>query len=200
MAPAITLEHIRLAAEQLANRHNDTAACSAMLQAEIKAAITPILERYKATLDGYAAAEARAMGRLDELLMAAPNLFAKPRSLAVDGVRCGYKKEADTVDWADDAELIARIRALKPELVPILIRTEESLVLDALGGLDAADRQLLGLRTITGADRRFITVGDNDVEKLARTILADAARRQGEDETPKSAKGKTKAKAAEVAA
>jgi len=196
---SVTLEAIREAAQRLANAHNDTAACAAHLNAEIKAAIAPILERYEATIDQYAANEAAATAYLDGLLMAAPNLFVKPRSLTVDGVRAGYKKSEDTIDWAADAEVIARIKALTPDLAPVLIRSQESLVIDALAGLDDQQRRILGIRTITGIDNRFITVGDNDAEKLARTIIADAARRQGDDEKPKAAKGKAKAKIAEVA-
>ena len=196
MQPPVILEDIRRAAEILANAHNDTAACAAMMQAEIKAAIAPVFARYKETLDGYARAESMARDYLDALLMAAPNLFSKPRSLTVDGVSCGYKRAPDTVDWADDAEVVARIKAIKPELAPILIRTAESLVVDAIAGLDIETRAILGLRTITGADNRYITIGDNDVEKLAKLVIADAARRQGEDDTPKAKTGKAKVKAA----
>lgn len=194
----LTLEEIRRAAEALANRHNDTTACAAMMQAEIKAAIAPVSLRYRAILDGYAAAEQAARDLLDDLLMSAPHLFTKPRSLTIDGVSCGYKRAPDTVDWADDAEVVARIKALTPELAPFLIRTQESLVVDALVGLKAETRAVLGIRTLAGIDNRFITVGDNDVEKLAKIVIADAARRQGDDDKPKAKAGRAKVKAEAV--
>ncbi|MDD5176788.1 MAG: hypothetical protein PHQ05_10240 [Sterolibacterium sp.] len=187
-----TLAQIRAAAETLANAHNDTSGCAALLQAEIKNAIAPILARYKATLDGYAAAEAVAHKNLEELLIANPQLFKKPRSLSIDGVRCGYIKAADTLDWADDAAVIARIKALREDLAPVLIRTQESLVVDALAGVDAKDLVGFGVRTITGADNIFITVGDNDAEKLTKLVIAAAASRQGEEDKPKAARGKAK--------
>lgn len=191
-----TLTEIRQAAENLANRHNDTTGCASLMQAEIKNSIAPILERYKTTVDGYAAAEATAYQALADMLIAAPQLFVKPRSLSVDGVRCGYIKAPDTVDWSDDAEVIARIKALRPDLAPVLIRTQESLVVDALGGVDAKDLASFGVRTIAGADSHFITVGDNDAEKLTKMVIAAAASRQGEDEAPKAKKGKARVKAA----
>lgn len=200
MPEAITLDQIRAAAQQLANRRNDTQACSALLNAEIKSAIAPILERYRPTIDGYAAAEAAALKALDDLLIAAPNLFIKPRSLEVDGVKSGYKKEPDALDWDSDAEVIARIKALRADLAPVLIRTSESLVIDALAQCDADLLRLLGIRTISGADRRYIVINDNDAEKLAKIVIKDAQRRQGEDEAPRATKGKAKARAVEVAA
>lgn len=187
-----TLEQIRDAAQALANRRNDTLGCSALLNAEIKSAIAPVLDRYKLTLDQRAAAEAEAFRLLDSLLAANPQLFTKPRSLTVDGVRCGYKKEPDGLDWTDDADVIGRIKALRPDLAPLLVRTSESLVVDALGGCSAEDLRMLGIRAIAGADRRFITLGDNDIERLAKTILTDAGKRQGEDEAPAKAKSKVR--------
>lgn len=188
----ITLADIRAAAENLANRHNDTSGCAALLQAEIKGAIAPILANYKATLDGYAAAEADAYHQLDQLLIAAPQLFGKPRSLTIDGVRCGYMKAADSLDWDNDAAVITRIKALKPDLADVLIRTQESLVVDALAGVDSKDLVTFGVRTITGADNSFITVSDNDAEKLTKLVIAAANSRQGEEDKPKAAKGKAK--------
>lgn len=193
--PNITLVDIRDAAQRLANAHNDTAATAALMNAEIKSVIAPILEKYKGTVDTYAVAEVAARATLDGLLIAAPNLFVKPRSLTVDGVRCGYLKAPDTLDWDDDDAVIARIKALRPDLVPVLIRSRESLIIDALAGLDANALVTFGIRTVTGADAHFMTVGDNDAEKLTRIVIAAAASRQGEEDAPKTKKGKAKAKA-----
>lgn len=196
MNTPITLEQIRAAAERLSNAHNDTSGNAALMQAEIKSAIAPIFDKYKTTLDAYAAAEASAQADLNALLIAAPQLFVKPRSLTVDGVRCGYLKAADSIDWGDDAAVIARIKALLPDQATLLIRTQESLVADALAGLDPKDLVKIGVRTVTGADNHFITVSDNDVEKLTKLVIAAAASRQGEDDKPKVAKGKAKVRVA----
>lgn len=189
----ISLAQIRGAAEYLSARHNDTAGCAALLQAEIKGAIAPILERYKTTLDGYAAAEAEAHAWLADLLIRAPHLFVKPRSLAVDGVKAGYRKAEDTLDWDDDEVVAKRIGALFPQHYDLLVRTKVSLVLDALVTLDAENLRRIGVRTVTGADQHYIVVGDNDAEKLTKLVIAAAASRQGEDDKPRAAKGKAKA-------
>lgn len=193
MSTTPTLADIRVAAEYLAARHNDTTAEAAVLQAEIKSSIAPILVCHKTTLDAYAAAEAAALAQLTELLVRSPHLFVRPRSLAVDGVKAGYRKAEDTLDW-DDAEVVAkRILALLPQQYDLLVRTEVSLVVDALGALSPDDLQKIGVRTITGADAHYITVGDNDAEKLTKLVIAAAAARQGEDDKPRATKGKAKA-------
>lgn len=191
----ITLDTIRELSQRLANAHNDTAATAALLNAEVKAAIAPILDSYRQTIDTYAAAEAKAHADLNDALRVAPNLFKKPRSLAVDGIRCGYLKAPDSLDWDDEADVIARIKALRPDLAPILIRSRESLIVDALPGVDDKNLVSFGIRTVTGVDQHFITIGDNDAEKLTKVVIAAAANRQGEDE-PKPKKAKAKAVAA----
>ena len=191
--PTISLADIRSAAEHLAARHNDTTGCAALLQAEIKGVIAPILERYKTTLDGYAAAEAAAHAALTDLLVRCPHLFVKPRSLAVDGVKAGYRKAEDTLDWDDDEVVAKRIGALLPAQFDLLVRQQFSLVVDALAVLDADDLRKIGVRTVTGVDSHFITVGDNDAEKLTKLVIAAAASRQGDDDKPRAVKGKAKA-------
>lgn len=192
MNTPITLADIRVAAEHLSARHNDTTGCAALMQAEIKSAIAPILERYKATLDTYAAAEAASHAALTELLVCAPHLFVKPRSLAVDGVKAGYRKAEDTLDWDDDEVVARRIGALLPQHYDLLVRTQVSLVVDALVTLDAENLRRIGVRTVTGVDSHYITVGDNDAEKLTKMVIAAAAARQGDDDKPRAAKGKAK--------
>ncbi|MDO8931851.1 MAG: hypothetical protein Q7U97_05610, partial [Rhodocyclaceae bacterium] len=178
MTSNIDLAAVRAAAQRLANAHNDTTAAAALLNAEIKSAAMPILERYAPTVDAYAAAEAKAHAVLEGMLIAAPHLFKTPRSVTVDGVRVGYKKEPDSLDWDDEAAVIARIRSLKSALAPTLIRSQESLIHAALEGLAAADLPALGIRQITGADASFITINDNDAERMVKTIIADAIKRQ----------------------
>lgn len=189
----ISLADIRAAAEHLSARHNDTSGCAALLQAEIKNACKPILDRYRATQDAYAYAEAAAYAALTELLVRAPHLFVKPRSLAVDGVKAGYRKAEDALDWDDEAVVAKRVMALLPQQYDLLVRTQVSLVVDALAALDADDLRRIGVRTVTGVDSHYITVGDNDAEKLTKLVIAAAAARQGDDDKPRAAKGKAKA-------
>ncbi|SDI52462.1 hypothetical protein [Propionivibrio dicarboxylicus] len=191
----ITLENIRAAAERLAAAHVATTARASLLQDEIKTAVKPIYERHRSGLDAAAEEEARARDDLQQMLDAAPQLFKKPRSIVVNGVRSGYRKEEDSLYYADEKAVIARIRALFPEQADLLVRTEETLVSDALTQLDAKSRSQVGISLITGADKSFITIGDSDVEKLAKTLISDAIRRVGEEETaPKAKKGKAKIK------
>lgn len=191
----ITLTQIRTAALALANAHRESVTRASVLEAELSTAITPIYERHRAGIDAAMEEEATAKTSLQALIDAAPQLFRRPRSLTVDAVKCGYRKAEDVLDWDDEATVITRIRAL-PELeamAQVLIRTEEALNVGALAELTADQRRMIGVRRIDGVDLSFISFCDTDVDRIMKAVLADAMKRQGEDEAPKK-KGKAKVK------
>jgi hypothetical protein len=191
-----TLTEIRAAAQCLADAHRESISRATALETEISKAITPIYARHRIGIDAAAEEEAAAKAELLDMVMAAPNLFQRPRSLTVDGVKAGYRKEEDGLTWEDDSQVIARIRALPElqELAPLLIRIEESLNAAALAELDAKQRRQIGISLVQGVDKPFVSFTDSDVEKMVKGILADAAKRQGDEEpaTKKKAKVKTK--------
>lgn len=194
MKPTPELSKIRDAAQVLAARHRVLTDLAAAQQAQIAQAIEPITRQFRGAIDAAAAEEAEALAELQALVEAAPALFVKPRSITVDGVKAGFRKEEDSLDWNDEAAVIARIENLLPESADLLIRTETTLVKDALGQLSDAHLQRIGVRKVLGADKAFVAIGESDLDKLVKTILADAARRQGDDDAPRKA-GKTKVKA-----
>ena len=101
----------------------------------------------------------------------------------------------------DMEQVIARIRALPEtaEMAAVLIRTEETLNIAALAELPGNLRRRIGVRLVEGVDQSFISFGESDVDKLVKGLIADAAKRQGEDEPAKKSKAKAKAKTSEVA-
>lgn len=194
MAPTIT--EIRAACQRLADAHRESVGRATALESKISDAITPIYAAHRTGIDAAAEEEAAAKAELQALVEAAPQLFGKPRSITQDGVKTGYRKSEDTLDWDDDKTVITRIKALPElaDLVPVLINTVETLNIGALENLDGNARRRLGIRLIPGVDLSFITFSDSDVEKMVKAILADATKRQGEDDAPAKKKGKAKVK------
>lgn len=192
--PEVTLAIIRAAAQRLADARRESTTRATALELDLAQAATPIYQRHREGIDLAAAEEAEARAELQALVDISPQLFQKPRSVLVDGVKCGYRKQEDGIEYDDEASVIARVRALTEfaELASVLIRSEEHLNASAIDQLDGNQRRRLGIRTVSGADQSFITYADTDVEKFVKAILADAAKRQGEDGAPKKPKMKRK--------
>ncbi|MDZ7655585.1 MAG: hypothetical protein U0997_06540 [Sulfurimicrobium sp.] len=191
--PAATLADIRTAAERLAKAQRDMTVRAKTQEEEIAALVAPVAERHRPGLETAAEERARAHEELMAMVESSPDLFqGKKRSLSVDGVRAGYRKQEDQIDWDDDAQVIARIRALIPDQEAVLVRSVESLVVDAVAQLDALTQRKIGCRRVPGIDQPFVTVGESDVDKLVKTILASIASRVGEEDAPRAKKGKVK--------
>lgn len=185
---AITLTEIRETASQLAEANRKLTALGLHQEQEIFTAIEPIYTRYRPLLDEAAAAKTRLEATLLDLLQKCPQHFVKPRSIAIDGVRAGYRKEEDSIQYDNGKAVVDRIKALLPEQADMLVRTEHGLVMDALAQLAPEVQQQIGVRRVPGIDQPFITIGDSDIDKLVKLVVTDAVRRQGEEEKPKRAK------------
>lgn len=190
-----TLDEIRTAAQHLGEAHRQTVARAKLLEDEVRQAIQPIYDAHRAGIDAAAEEEAAAYSTLRDLLGNAASLFVKPRSLNVDGVRAGYRKEEDGLDWDNDADVIARISTLPEleDLEPVLVRTTRALNLSAIEQLEPKLQRRIGVRRVEGADRPFITIGDSGVEKMVKAIITDAKRSEDEP-APKKPKSSKKAK------
>lgn len=188
--PNPALADIRAAAQALANAHRTLTACGIAQQQALADVVAPVLARFRPLLDAAAGDEAAERAALQALIDRAPDAFVRPRSIVVDGVKCGYRKEQDTLDIGDEAAVIARIRALEEtaDLAGVLIRTVETLNLDALAELPPQTQRRLGLRRVAGADASFIALVDSDLDKLVKALVADANKRHGEDEPARSAR------------
>jgi hypothetical protein len=84
----------RLLADRLADGNRELAAVMARRRAEIKASVEAV-----------AGLEEELIGRVDDN----PDLFKRPQSIEVDGVRFGWRKGKGRIEYADEAKLIERI-------------------------------------------------------------------------------------------
>lgn len=192
------ITEIRAAAQHLADARRESTTRATALEHALAQAAAPIYQAHRTGIDAAAADEAEAYAWLLALVEESPGEFKRPRSLLVDGVKVGYRKEQDGLDYDSEEAVIARIFALDEfsALAQALVRIERHLNIEALETLEAGQRRLLGIRTVTGADQPFISFADTDVEKLVKAILADAQKRQGDQADSGKAKGKKRKEAA----
>lgn len=190
------ITEIRTAAQRLADARRESTTRATALEHALAQAAQPIYQSHRAGIDAAAADEAEAYAELLALVETSPGEFKRPRSLLVDGVKTGYRKEQDSLDFDSEEAVIGRIFALEElsDLAPVLVRTERHLNLDAIETLEARLRRLIGVRTLTGVDQPFISFADTDVEKLVKAILADAQKRQGDQADAGTAKKSKKRK------
>lgn len=126
---------------------------------------------------------AEAEGALRAAIEAGPELFAKPKTIIMSGIKVGYRKATGKLVWDDADAVIARIKVLHPYQTNVLIITRESPSKPSLAQLSVAELKRLGVRVIETGEEIVIAPTDTEVDKLVDALLREAV----EDERPEAA-------------
>lgn len=125
-------------------------------------------------------ASGRATGALDTLratIEANRELFEKPKTWTLHGIKLGLQKGKGSLDWDDTEQLVARIQKhFSAEEAELLLRVKKEPVVDALKELDAKTLAKLGVRCEETGEVVVVRAVDGEVEKLLKTLLKEGAR------------------------
>lgn len=153
------------------------------LQSSIRLAVLAIMEQHGPDLRTATAAEADAHAALLAAVEARPELFAKPKSRTVAGVKFGWVAGKASIKIPNEADTIARIRRLLPaEQAELLIRVVESVHKPSVLDLSAADLRRLRIEQVPGKDSPFAKPAADAADKLVDLLLAEATATAAEQE------------------
>ena len=102
-------------------------------------------------------------------------LFVRPRTVAVDGIRFGLRKQPGSVEVGDEAQAIGRLRERFPSRAEALIRVRETLDRAALRKLPAAELAQIGVTMEKATDEVTIAAASGDLDRVVAALLDDAA-------------------------
>jgi len=108
---------------------------------------------------------------LKALIEANPNLFVKPRTVALHGIKVGYAKGKGGLEIEDPERTVKLIKKHMPDQADVLIATEETPVKDALAQLSAEQLKKLGVNVKGTADQVVIRPADGEVDKLVKALI-----------------------------
>lgn len=111
---------------------------------------------------------------LRALVDASPELFVRPRSVVMHGIKLGFQKQRGSLDWEDADQVVKLIRKHYPDLADTLIAVTEKPAKTALGLLSVAELRKIGVSLTADSDVVFIKPTDSGVEKLVEALLKDA--------------------------
>jgi len=163
--------------EDQAREYAAANAATLRLADDLKAAIAAICAKQVGKIKMAAQAAAIERETLMSLLADAADLFASPRrSLTVDGVRVGWKKERGKVVITDEAAVVQRIRERLPEdQAELLIRRTERVHKPGVYDLSAGDLKRLGIQIEADADAPFIKDIEVPIDKLIAGLMDEYA-------------------------
>lgn len=111
--------------------------------------------------------------RLAGAIAGAPELFERPRTVILHGIRVGFQKGRGAITWEDDARVVALIRRHLPDQAESLIKVTERPLKTALAQLSSADLRRIGVSVVETGDEIVIRPADGELDRLIERVLAD---------------------------
>lgn len=127
-------------------------------------------------LTGVRTSLARARDAYDELRAAVeahPELFEKPKTRTMHGVRLGWMKQRGKLQWEDDRALVDALRKLLGEGAEGMIRTTEKPIAARLQDLPARDLRRLGVTVTDDTETVVIKTADDALDKFIDALIGD---------------------------
>lgn len=162
----MTLNDIEALAERYANAANEAADLVNEAELELAGVRQAYLKSLRARAERVAETKAALLAAVQE----APELWAKPRTRVLHGVKVGMTKQPGALTWDDDAKVVAKIKAHYVDEIGVLIKTTEKPVKDALAELPAADLKRLGITVVATGDKPVARLVAGDIEKLIKVL------------------------------
>ena len=119
--------------------------------------------------------------KLQAAIEESPELFRRPRTMTIDGIKVGFQKQKGKISWSDAGQVIRLIKKHLTEQADLLIKTTEKLVKGALQQLPAADLKRIGVTVGADGDGVVIKSTDSEIDKLVEALLKDDDK-DGQDE------------------
>ncbi|SDH89939.1 host-nuclease inhibitor Gam family protein [Roseospirillum parvum] len=159
--------------EDLTRRYaaaRDTLGCAVQ---ELEDEVAVIRRRRLPRIRQLVAAAAEARSRLSAAIELAPQLFQKPRTLVLHGVKVGFAKGKGRLEFADGQKVVELIRKHYPDRAEQLIQVRESPVKGALNQMTVAELKRIGVTVIESGDEVVIRPTDSEIDKLVEALLRD---------------------------
>jgi hypothetical protein len=148
--------------DALTKKYADTRGALTDIVAALKFEQEQVLRNYLARIKGLVKEGKEREAALRAAIEASPELFAKPRTLILHGIKVGFRKASGKL-----------IRKHFPEKFDVLVKTEETPVKKALGTLSAAELKKLGIEVSDTGDVVEIKDTTSDVDKLVKALLKE---------------------------
>ncbi len=101
----------------------------------------------------------------------APQLFSKPRSIVLHGIKLGFEKGKGKIDFENEDQVCKLVRKHFPDQFDVLVKTTEKPVKTALATLSAAELKRLGVTVESTGDVAFAKDTTSEVDKLVKALL-----------------------------
>jgi hypothetical protein len=165
------LNEIETGAKHYATTRGALAERVARYQSEVEALQRRCLPAIKRLFAEASDAQAQVVKSVE----AHPDLFIKPRTMQLHGIKLGFQKGKGGLTAVNEDDSIAKIEKLFGEDAPTYLNIKKALRVGSLLSLDGATLKKLGLALEETGDFVFVKAVDSEVDKLVTRLLKEGA-------------------------
>ena len=163
-----TMSEITQLCKSYADARDRLSAVSDEIRAMRRAAVRSRLRGLKSRVAEVSAAREV----LRHAIEGSPQLFARPRTVAIEGIKVGYRKRPGMVE-CDPTRTINLIKDKLPKRAAELIKVREVLDKSALKKLEARELATIGAAVVMVDDEVVVQAASDDLDKLVDALLSD---------------------------
>jgi hypothetical protein len=108
---------------------------------------------------------------LSDAIEDSPDLFVKPRTMTLFGIKFGIEKQKGKLEWEDKNVVVKLIKKLFPDSWETYVKVKEDPMKKTLATLPSADLKKLGIQVTETGDAVVIKPADSEVDKLVDALL-----------------------------
>ena len=165
------MDEIERLAQEYAKRRTYLRERIEQAQAEVDAVKRRHYTILRRRIDAAANARADLLAAVGE----AAELFRKPRTRLLHGIKVGWRKRPGRIEIEDEAATIAAIRRkLSEDAAEDLIQVRERLDRRGLRNLSARDLMRIGAVAVADSDEPIAIPADSEIDKLVDALLDGA--------------------------
>jgi hypothetical protein len=135
----------------------------ATLQGEIEAVKRGYMQKLKRLFVRMADKKSELAGVIE----ANKELFGKPKTQIMHGIKIGYrKKTGETVILSQEQTIVLIRKKFGEKQAKLMIQTKESVIKDSLKSLTASDLKAIGVEIKADVDELVISATDGEIDKI----------------------------------
>ena len=133
--------------------------------------ITALKKRYLQGIRTAVEAAKEKHAILSDAIADGSDLFVKPRTLTLFGIKFGIEKQKGKIEWEDKEVVVKLIKKLFPDSWETYVKVKEDPMKKTLATLPSADLKKLGIQVTETGDAVVIKPSDSEVDKLVDALL-----------------------------
>jgi len=174
----ITLESLGAPARRYADAHGRLGELVQAMNDDLREVDRRHMPAIRRAIERAAADEAG----LRALVESAPELFERPKTVVLHGIRIGFKKGVGRIEFDSADAVVSRIDRKLPELVDQLVRVERMPIKAALMLLSVQQLRAIGCTVEEAGERVVVRAEDSTVDKLVAALVRDARAQAAREE------------------